>query len=82
MKPWVEAIQKDRKGTVEIVEINLDRSENRETGRMHRIKSVPTQVYIAQNGDEAHRHEGIATLKDMNAVLCTLRWVACEPPRR
>ncbi len=80
MKPWVAAIEKERKGTVEVVEINLDRSENQAVGRMHRIRSVPTQVYVAQNGDEAYLHEGIATLKEMNAVLCRLHWVACELP--
>jgi hypothetical protein len=78
MEPWVDAIKREHNSSIEIVDINLDRRENHEIGRTHRVRSVPTQLYLAPDNHEVRRHEGIATQKEMKKMLCDLEWVLCK----
>jgi len=69
MAPWVDELRKKHADRVAVVEINIDRPENKSIGRFFKARSIPTQVYIDAQGREVARHVGLATKPQMERVL-------------
>jgi len=69
MAPWIAQLRLELNGTVDVVEINIDRSQNRELGQFFKISSIPTQVYVDRNGREVFRNVGLATRPQMERSL-------------
>jgi thioredoxin 1 len=69
MAPWIEELRVKLGGTVDVVEINIDRSQNRELGQFFKISSIPTQVYFDRDGREVFRNVGLATRPQMERSL-------------
>ena len=79
MAPWIDAIKKRYEPALEVQEVNLDRMDNRAISQALNVRTIPTQVYVGAGGRELHRHQGLATQKEMVKVLCDLNLVACSP---
>jgi thiol-disulfide isomerase/thioredoxin len=69
MRPWVDLLRKKYDGTVEVIEVNIDREENHALGMFFKTRAVPLQVYLDAEGREQARSEGIATLPQMQSNL-------------
>jgi thioredoxin 1 len=78
MAPWLDEIGRLYEASIDVVRINLDREASHALGRKWRIRTVPTQVYVTPDGDALYRHEGLATKKDMETILCSHRLVTCR----
>jgi thioredoxin 1 len=69
MDPWIREIRKKYSGRAEVVEINIDRPENETLEKFFKIRSVPAQIYLDAAGRQRLRHDGLATLKEMQKVM-------------
>ena len=77
MAPWVTEIATMYQGRLEVEDANLDREAMQPLGLKWRIRSVPTQLYLDEEGAEVFRHEGLATREEMSGVLCSKQLVTC-----
>jgi hypothetical protein len=50
---------------VEVIEVNIDRPENKALAVFFKARAVPMQVYLDADGREVSRSTGIATLAQM-----------------
>jgi thioredoxin 1 len=69
MRPWVDDLRKRHRGTVEVIEVNIDRPENRSLAVFFKARAVPLQVYLDAEGREVARNTGLATLAQMEGEL-------------
>lgn len=69
MAPWMKQLREQHEQRVQIVEINIDRPENKPLGRYFKARSIPTQVYVDRYGREVSRHVGIATKAQMERTM-------------
>jgi thioredoxin 1 len=69
MAPWMKELRKEHAGRVQIVEINIDRKENKPLARYFKARSIPTQVYVDERGRELSRHVGLATKPQMQRTM-------------
>ncbi len=76
MAPWVDELRTEYEGSVDVVEVNIDRGGNQRFALFFSIESVPTQVFVDASGHVEARHEGVASKDEMNATLSRLGWVA------
>ncbi len=70
MKPVLEAVTRDYGDRVEVVyhDVRKDPSPARE----HRIRLIPTQVFLLPDGTEFFRHEGYFPLEQVEEVLARM----------
>lgn len=68
MKPILEELERDYKGKLEIEYIDV--WKDRAAGEKYRVQSIPTQVFIDENGEEFFRHVGFFPKED---ILKTFR---------
>jgi thioredoxin 1 len=69
MAPWMKELRKEHAGRVQILEINIDRKENKPLARYFKARSIPTQVYVDARGREVSRHVGLATKPQMQRTM-------------
>jgi thioredoxin 1 len=75
MEPWLAELRRRHAGRIEVLELDLDRPENKEIARFFKAKSVPMQVYVDARGREVARGVGLATLQQMQNRLERLGFV-------
>ncbi|MCP4680508.1 MAG: redoxin domain-containing protein [Deltaproteobacteria bacterium] len=68
MAPWVAAIRKKYAG-LNVLEINVDRPENKTLQKFFKVRSIPSQVYLDARGGVVQSHIGLATLEEMENAL-------------
>jgi thiol-disulfide isomerase/thioredoxin len=69
MRPWVDDLRRRHEGTVAVIEVNIDRAENKALAVFFKARAVPLQVYVDADGKEVSRSTGIATLAQMQNQL-------------
>lgn len=65
MKPILDQLTIDYAGRMEVVFIDV--WEDREAGKRHGIRMIPTQIFYDASGQELARHEGFMAEKDILA---------------
>lgn len=65
MKPILDKLTTDYAGRMEVVFIDV--WEDREAGKRHGIRMIPTQIFYDATGKELARHEGFMSEKDILA---------------
>lgn len=65
MKPILDKLTTDYAGSMEVVFIDV--WEDREAGKRHGIRMIPTQIFYDATGKELARHEGFMSEKDILA---------------
>ena len=65
MRPWLDELRRRHARAVEVIEVNIDRPENKALAVFFKARSVPMQVYVDADGREVSRSTGIATLAQM-----------------
>ena len=67
MAPILEALQKEYKGVVDIVVIDV--RKNPQSSRAYAIRVIPTQIFYDRAGKEVFRHEGFFSKEQIEAVF-------------
>lgn len=65
MKPILDKLTVDYAGRLEVVFIDV--WEDREAGKRHGVRMIPTQIFYDATGKELARHEGFMSEKDILA---------------
>lgn len=69
MQPVMKAIEEKYAGQVEVVFHDVWKPEERHFAQKYGIKLIPTQVFLDENGNEFHRHEGFYPEAEIDKVL-------------
>lgn len=63
MKPIIEELQKDYKGKLEVVFIDVWKDSS--AAEKYNIQSIPTQIFLDEDGKEFSRHTGFFAKEDI-----------------
>lgn len=69
MQPVMKAIEEKYEGRVKVVFYDVWKEEQRRYAEEYKIRVIPTQVFLDQNGRELMRHEGFYPEKDIDLFL-------------
>jgi thioredoxin 1 len=69
MEPILEEIKKEYKGKVNVVFYDVWTEAGRPYAEKYKIMSIPTQVFLDENGKEYFRHTGFFPKKEIDKVL-------------
>jgi len=69
MKPVMEAIENKYGDQINVVFYDIKRSDQKQYAQQYRIKLIPTQVFLDENGSELMRHEGFFAEEAIDTFL-------------
>ena len=69
MQPVMKAIEEKYGNQVKVVFYDVWTKEQRHYAERYKIKLIPTQVFLDENGKEFHRHEGFYPENEIDKVL-------------
>ena len=69
MQPIMESLEQKYGDQIEIVFYDVWRPEQRHYAQIYRIRVIPTQVFLDQDGNEVLRHEGFFPEHEIEAFL-------------
>lgn len=69
MQPVMKAIEEKYGNQVKVVFYDVWKEDQKHYADKYKIKLIPTQVFLDENGKEFHRHEGFYPEKEIVAVL-------------
>lgn len=69
MQPVMKAIEEKYGEQVKVVFYDVWTKEQRKYAEKYKIKLIPTQVFLDENGKEFHRHEGFYPEAEIDKVL-------------
>ena len=69
MKPVMEDIEREYGGQVRVIFYDVWTPEGRPMASKYRIRLIPTQVFLDEDGNEFFRHEGFFPKEDIVNVL-------------
>lgn len=69
MKPIIESIEMRYGDQVKVIFYDVWKEEQKKYATMYKIKLIPTQVFLDENGKEFHRHQGFYPEKDIDKIL-------------
>lgn len=69
MQPIIKQIEEEYKGQVKVVFHDVWTPEGEPYGRQYKVRVIPTQVFLDNEGNEYFRHEGFFPKDDLVAVL-------------
>ena len=68
MQPVMKQIEEEYP-EVNVVFYDIRSQDTRHYARQHRIRMIPTQVFLDENGKEYYRHEGFFPKEELEKVL-------------
>ena len=66
MEEVMEKVKEKYKGKVNVVFINVMKSENKELSEYYGIAMIPTQILLDKNGKEFFRHTGFYSVEELS----------------
>lgn len=69
MQPVMKAIEEKYGDQVEVIFYDVWTPEQKSYAALYKIKLIPTQVFLDENGMEFHRHEGFYPESEIDKVL-------------
>ena len=69
MQPVMKAIEEKYGEQVKVVFYDVWTKEQRHYAERYKIKLIPTQVFLDENGKEFHRHEGFYPEAEIQKIL-------------
>jgi thioredoxin 1 len=69
MQPVMKNIEKKYGGKVKVIFYDVWTQEQRPYADKYGIKLIPTQVFLDENGNEFHRHEGFYPEEEIDKIL-------------
>jgi len=69
MQPVMEAIENKYGDQVKVIFYDVWTNEQKKYAQQYKIKLIPTQVFLDENGKEFHRHEGFYPEAEIDKLL-------------
>jgi len=69
MQPIIKEVEEEYKGQVNVVFYDVWKQENASYAEKYKIRVIPTQVFLDENGKEYFRHEGFFPKDELIKVL-------------
>jgi len=69
MQPVMESIEKEYSEIVKVIFYDVWTKEEKKYARQYKIKLIPTQVFLDEEGKEFFRHEGFFSQKDIEELI-------------
>ncbi len=69
MQPVVDSIRKKYSDQVSVLFYDVWTEEGEPYGRQYRIRVIPTQIFLDENGKEYFRHEGFFSEEEIKKIL-------------
>jgi len=69
MQPVMESIEKKYGNQVRVIFYDVWTQEQKKYAQQYKIKLIPTQVFLDENGKEFHRHEGFYPEAEIDKLL-------------
>jgi len=69
MQPVMESIEKRYGKQIKVVFYDVWTQEQKKYAQEYKIKLIPTQVFLDENGKEFHRHEGFYPEAEIDKLL-------------
>jgi len=69
MQPVMKAIEEKYTGQVKVIFYDVWKEDQQHYAQEYKIRVIPTQVFLDQNGRELMRHEGFFPEKDIDGFL-------------
>lgn len=69
MQPVMKEIEKEYKDIVKVIFYDVWTREGSPYGQKYKIRAIPTQVFLDENGEEFFRHEGFFPKEKLKQVL-------------
>ncbi|MEP0862549.1 MAG: thioredoxin family protein [Ignavibacterium sp.] len=69
MQPVMKAIEEKYGNQVNVVFYDVWTKEQKQYAQIYKIKLIPTQVFLDENGKEFHRHEGFYPEAEIDKIL-------------
>lgn len=69
MQPIKKAIEEKYGEQVKVVFYDVWTKEQKQYAQLYKIKLIPTQVFLDENGKEFHRHEGFYPESEIDKIL-------------
>lgn len=69
MQPVMKAIEEKYGEQVKVVFYDVWTKEQKQYAQLYKIKLIPTQVFLDENGKEFHRHEGFYPEAEIDKIL-------------
>ncbi|BDQ03085.1 thioredoxin family protein [Ignavibacterium sp.] len=69
MQPVMKAIEEKYGDQVKVVFYDVWTKEQKQYAQIYKIKLIPTQVFLDENGKEFHRHEGFYPEAEIDKLL-------------
>ncbi|MDP3830758.1 MAG: thioredoxin family protein, partial [Ignavibacteriaceae bacterium] len=69
MQPVMKAIERKYGDQVKVIFYDVWTQEQKKYANLYKIKLIPTQVFLDENGKEFHRHEGFYPETEIDKIL-------------
>ncbi len=69
MQPVMKAVEKKYGEQLKVIFYDVWKEDQKKYSELYKIKLIPTQVFLDENGKEFFRHEGFYPEKDIDKVL-------------
>lgn len=69
MQPVMKAIEEKYGEQVKVIFYDVWTKEQKQYAQQYKIKLIPTQVFLDENGKEFHRHEGFYPEEEIHKIL-------------
>ena len=69
MQPVMKNIEKNYGDQVKVTFYDVWTQEQRKFAEQYKIRVIPTQVFLDENGKEFHRHEGFYPEEEIDKIL-------------
>jgi len=69
MQPVMEAIEKKFGTQIQVIFYDVNKEENKKISEQYKIKLIPTQIFLDENGKEFFRHQGFYPEKEISKLL-------------
>lgn len=69
MQPVMKSIEKKFGSQVKIIFYDVWKDDQKKYAEVYKIKLIPTQVFLDENGKEFHRHQGFYPEEEISKIL-------------
>ena len=69
MQPIMKNIEQKYGGQVNVIFYDVWTQEQRQYAEQYKIRVIPTQVFLDENGKEFHRHEGFYPEEEIDKIM-------------
>jgi len=69
MQPVMKEIEEEYADTVKVVFYDVWTKEDKKFAKQYKVKVIPTQVFLDENGEEFFRHQGFFSKEEIEKLI-------------